>query len=169
MEQPVIIYPSRFRLVALVLAGLGMTAMSVLLAFVDLSLILRMITVYIGIPFFSFATLYALYRLLAPRPSVVLTAEGIVDNASATAVGLIHWYEIDQVAIHAVAGQRMLGITVRDLPALLERIDPLKRSAVQTNLRLGFPPVSIPQNMLAMPLEELLGLMEPRLRARGNA
>lgn len=164
LDLPIIIYPSHRRLLGLVLAGAAMTAVAVFLAFVDLPLTLRILTVYLGVPFFGLCTLYALYRLVAPRPSVVLTAEGIVDSASATAVGLIHWYEISQVAIYTVSGQRMLGIDLHNLHALLDRVTPLQRSAIATNRRLGFPPVSIPQNLISVPLEELYRNMEPHLK-----
>lgn len=63
---------------------------------------------YVGIPFFGLCLVYAIYRLLMPRPAVVISDEGIVDNATAVGAGMLRWEEIADVFAHDFMGQRML-------------------------------------------------------------
>src|SRR6185436_15541060 len=65
---------------------------------------------YVGAPLFSLALIYVCYRLLRPRPSVIINQEGIVDNASALGAGLIRWEEIEGMFIYKVMGKPLLGI-----------------------------------------------------------
>src|SRR5688572_30250863 len=107
-----VFYPGRAKLAGVLLGGLALTAICVwLLLDPDAGVSLKArAAAWIGVPFFAAGSLYVTYRLLWRRPSVVLDARGLHDNASMAAVGLVPWSEIAGVAVFAVRNQKMVGI-----------------------------------------------------------
>jgi hypothetical protein len=120
---------------------------------------------YAGMVFFGLCLVYALYRLLSPKPAVIISRAGIFDNASASGAGMLSWEEIAEVYPYDLMGQRMLGIVPRDAAAVMARLPPLKRILAKMNRGLAQAPFNIPQAGLPVPVEELLREIEAR-RAR---
>ena len=85
------------------------------------------ITSYVGIPFFGLCLVYAIYRLLLPRPAVVISDQGIFDNASAVGAGMFRWEEIADVFAYDFMRQRMLGIIPVNEEVVFGRQSRLKR------------------------------------------
>lgn len=113
--------------------------------------------------------LACVYRMVVPRPSLIINAEGITDNCSllVCGVGLIRWsairtlYPIDYQRSPVLNAfnftDRFLMITPVDLDALLAASHPLVRG-----LRRPFrfvvwspPGVSIPHWMLSQPVGDV--------------
>lgn len=122
------------------------------------------IAFYVGIPFFSLCFLYALYRLLSPKPSVVISLEGILDNASAVGAGMIRWEEIAEIYPYDFMGQRMLGIVPTDAETVIARQPFHKRILAKMNMGLVEAPFNIPQSTLPISVDELLIKIEERWR-----
>jgi hypothetical protein len=118
-----------------------------------------LIVSYIGIPFFGVCAGFALYRLILPCPALVVDNEGIIDRASALAVGFISWDEIKRIMPYTYMGQAMLGIEPKDLSTVLARQGWLKRCLIRMNLRLGCAAINIPQVILPITIDELAGRM----------
>src|SRR4051812_9551641 len=72
-----------------------------------------------SIAFFGLCGVYAGWRLVRPRPAVVIDRQGILDNASALSVGLVRWDEVGELYEYRYKNQVMLGIVPRNLDALL--------------------------------------------------
>ena len=117
-----------------------------------------------AVTFFGVCGAYALSRIARPTPAVVINREGILDNASATAVGFIAWDEIDQLLEYRFQNQVFLGIVPTNLDAILARQPAWKRAAIKANLGLGAAPVNIPQVVLPMTVSNLLSEIEARFR-----
>jgi hypothetical protein len=152
-DHRVEIYTGRLALVVLTLGALAFSAVCAFGLTVGGLSVLQTVGLAVGVPFFGAVALVTGRRLLVRRPVLVLADDGLHDHASG--VGLVPWSEITGFSIVTVRGQRMLGVDVVDRDALLARVGPLRRGAVRANLRMGAPPVTIPQTVLPMSVEEL--------------
>lgn len=115
---------------------------------------------YIGIPLFSLLLFYACYRLVRPRPSVVLNEEGLFDNASIFSAGLIRWEEIESLFIYKIMNHSFLGIIPVELETVLARQSRLKRFFFRIDKGMTQAPFAIPEGGLPMTVEELLSKIE---------
>jgi len=164
----VAIYPKKLKLLAIAVAAL----LFVILGFyfaqnrvaMGLSLRTIIITSYVGIPFFSLCLVYAIYRLCLPTPAVVISDEGIFDNASAVGAGMLRWEEIADVIAYDFMGQRMLGIIPVNEEVVLRRQSRFKKVMAKMNKGIAPAPFNIPQSVLPISVDELLSRIEERRR-----
>ena len=115
-----------------------------------------------GIPFFGLCLAYAIYRLCIPKPAVIVSDEGIFDNASAVGAGMLRWEEIADVFPYDFVGQRMLGIIPVNENVVIGRQPPFKRVLAKMNRGMGVAPFNIPQSVLPISVDELLVRIEER-------
>lgn len=168
-REPIVIYPSKGKLVFLVLAAIAMVVIQILfivyaeqLAMSEtarrrpIGALLVQYVPYIGIPFFGACAIYGIYRLIKIKPSVVVNDEGIYDNSSAVSAGLIRWDEISNLIINRIALQKFVGIIPRDTDAIMKRLPAWKRALMVGNKSMSDAPFNIPQNILPIPCEDLL-------------
>ena len=164
----VAIYPKKLKLLTIALGALLFVIFGFYLAqnrvAMELALWKIIITSYVGIPFFGLCLVYAIYRLLMPKPAVVISDEGIFDNASAVGAGMLRWEEIADVFAYDFMGQRMLGIIPVNEEVVLGRQSRLKRVMAKMNKGIAEAPFNIPQNVLPISVDELLTRVEERRR-----
>ncbi len=115
---------------------------------------------YLAAPLSGLGFIYASYRLLKPTPAVIISREGIFDNASALGAGLIRWEEIKSVFIYAVMNNPFLGIVPVNIEPILARQSGIKRFFFRMNKGMTSAPFAIPQGGLPMTVEELLAKIE---------
>jgi len=164
----VAIYPKKAKLLAIAMGAL----LFVILGFyfaqnrvaLGLSLWKFIIISYVGIPFFGLCLVYAIYRLLIPKPAVVISDEGIFDNASALGAGMLKWEEIADVFAYDFRGQRILGIIPVNEEVVLGRQSRLKRVMAKMNKGIAPAPFNIPQSILPISVDELLSRVEEHRR-----
>ena len=108
------------------------------------------------------------YRLLMPKPALIIDNEGIVDNASAivSGVGMIHWSEIAAILLYGSARQAYLVIVPHDMETLRTRQNVLSRTFVTVFARMLPSPISIPEWLLTMPAAEVLAQIRSRYDAQ---
>lgn len=156
----IVVHFSKFKVVLIMVGALMFVCIGLTFALwrkeMELSLWVIVICSWIGIPFFGFGFLYACYRLIVPKPAVIVNHEGIFDNASAVSAGLVGWGEIADIAAYDFCGQCFLGIVPLDIEGFLLRQPAFKRWMMRANLGLGLPPVNIPQSMITMNVDELM-------------
>ena len=111
---------------------------------------------YLGAPLFSLPLIYICYRLVKPRPSVIINQEGIFDNASAFGAGMIRWEEIESMFIYKIMENPFLGIVPVNLDTILARQSGIKRFLFRMNKGMSQAPFAIPQGGLPVSVEELL-------------
>lgn len=114
----------------------------------------------IGIAVFAPAAIWLAWRLLAPRPTLILDDDGLHDHASATAAGRVPWSRITQVTVQTVGGHRMLSVQVRDPHDLLAGQPAVRRRLLATNLSMLGTPVNVPLSAVDVPEDELLAAVE---------
>ena len=164
----VAIYPKKVKLFGLAMGALLFVILGFYLAqnrvAMGLSLRTIIIACYVGIPFSGLCLVYAIYRLLIPKPVVVINYEGIFDNASAVGAGMLKWEEIADVFAYDFMGQRMLGIIPVNEEVVLRRQSRLKRVMAKMNKGIAAAPFNIPQQVLPISVDELLCRVEERRR-----
>lgn len=122
----------------------------------------RKVIAAFAVIFFAACCMYAMFRLVKPRPAVVIDQNGIEDNATAFGVGFLAWHEIAEMREFTSKGQTFLGIVPKDLDALLARQPRWKRAAIRFSLLTGGAPVNIPQTILPTTVSVLLRLIDRR-------
>lgn len=115
-----------------------------------------------SISFFGLCLVYAASRLLFPKPSVVISRNGIYDNASAVSAGMLKWEEIAEIKPYNFMGNRALGIVPVDLETVIARQPLIKRLLFKMNKGLVNAPFSIPQVGLSVSVDELLKMINER-------
>jgi hypothetical protein len=164
----VAIYPKKVKLLTIAVGALLFVIFGFYLAqnrvAMELALWKVIVISYVGIPFFGLCLVYAIYRLLMPKPAVVISDEGIFDNASAVGAGMLRWEEIADVFAYEFMGQRMLGIIPVNEEIVLGRQSRLKRVMAKMNKGIAEAPFNIPQNVLPISVDELLTRVEERRR-----
>ena len=91
---------------------------------------------------------------------MVISEEGIFDNASAVGAGMLRWEEIANVFAYEFMGQRMLGIIPVTEEVVLSRQSRLKRVMAKMNKGIAAAPFNISQNVLPISVDELLRKFE---------
>lgn len=108
----------------------------------------------------------AVARLVDRRPALVLDRNGLYDNATVAGAGLVRWSEMTAVGALDLGGRRTLCIGLRDPEALLARVAPVRQQLIRTRMRQVGPVVTIPQNVLPLPVDDLVAEMRTFLPAR---
>lgn len=112
----------------------------------------------IGIAFFGLVAAFAFRKLFDRSPGLVLREDGIVDNSSGVAAGLIPWRDIVGFDVMVIQQSRMLVIRVVSPEAYIERGNPLKRSLNRMNFKLCGSPLAIASTTLKINFDELVRL-----------
>jgi hypothetical protein len=157
----IVLYPNRAKLVLLTVGGVVMMAASYF-AWNNAEEIEYRVAGVAGLVFFGFCLLYFLLRFVKPKPSLIITDFGIVDDASALAAGLIRWDEIDNISIATFQRQRFLAVKLKDTQEFLSRQPYIKSRMMRMNISLAGTPVCIPGTSLPMTLEELLQTIQKK-------
>ena len=163
MEPDIILYPSRWKMLLLTLGSLLFVLCGPLL-WTHGDVFIQCVAVA-DVFFFGFCGVFALGHLLWPRPSLVISASGITDNASAVGAGFIGWDEIAAVSIESFHASQFLVIVPHDPQAILARQPLPRRWLMAANMGLVGSPITIP-NYAAMPLEEIERQIGMRMAAR---
>jgi hypothetical protein len=167
MASEDVVYHSKARLILVILGAL----MFVVVGYWLVSGGARTLQVigWLSIVFFGACGLYAVLRLISRTPAVIVSAQGIVDHATANSAGLVPWSEIREVKLLSFMNQRYLGVFVHDPAALIAKHSPLKRAALWSNFQFVGTPVVIPRAGLATDLETLERLIRARLPAEARS
>jgi len=163
-DERIVIYPSRTKLALLSIGALAFVATGAFFLVSGEHVIGGVLVV----TFFGTCGAYLLWRLVAPRPALVIDRQGIDGNASAGGGGRIEWSQAAGFGVYTAQGQRYLGIELNDPAAYLARLSTFKRWPARINMILGFPPVMVPQSILPLSCEELLEQIEAFNRRRSG-
>ena len=117
-----------------------------------------------SISFFGLYLVYAVSRLLFPKPSIVISRDGILDNASALSAGLLKWEEIAEIAPYKIGGYPALVIFPVDEEAVIARQPYIKRLLFKISRGLTEATFNIPQVGLTISVDELYRMIEERRR-----
>lgn len=154
-----VIYPSRLKLLKLLLLDAVFGLAAALLMFLwwsgEIRTILAPFFETLGVLGALLVAPFLLYRLVVRRPALVVGAEGILDDASMLSAGFIRWDEIEEIAVHTFGGQTFLGVMPKDAEDVLARQSSIKRGLMRANMSLGAPPINVPQSVLPIKAADL--------------
>lgn len=158
--QPVEIYPSRGKLLLLLVGSLAFTAGSGWL--LTRPSLRDQIYAIAGLALFGLGTVHFIRKLLRPQPALRLDSEGMTDASNVAAAGRIAWSEIRGVYITTVKRQRSLAIDLHEPELLLARLPAPRRALLNANRGLTGAAVNIPESALSMKLEQVIEEMAKR-------
>ncbi len=114
---------------------------------------------WIGLAVFLPATAYAVTRAVRPPVALQLTADGLRDNSSVSAVGFVPWPEITGVGTAQISGSWLVGVHLRDPEEFVARLGMFRRMSARANLQMFGVPVWI--NPAGLPdATELAGMID---------
>lgn len=176
-SEETVIYPSKGKMVFFLLVSLGFTGMGAVFLSLEPSSIASNfrrydspLLVYIlaaaAVAFFGPATLYFIKKLFDQTSALILSREGIMDNASGVGAGFIPWAEITDIREYRVQKKKFISIHVKDPEKYVKRGHLLKRLANRANWKMTGTPVNIPANSLKTGYEELFSSIEQYFQDR---
>lgn len=116
--------------------------------------------------FFGILAFFVLKKMRDPNPGLVVTAEGLIDNAGGLVSGLIPWSDIAGIRELKVMRQKMVMVMLQNPEAYISRQPNLfKRQLMNTNLKSYGSPIPLSANALDYSYPELLALLTTRLTA----
>lgn len=115
--------------------------------------------------FFGIVAVLLARRSRDRSPALVIDRDGLHDNASALAAGLVPWGQITGIGTLEVWSQRMLAVQLVDPEPLLARLGPVRGRVARANLQRYGAAVHIPQNMLPITVDEVCAEIQ-RFRGR---
>jgi len=159
----IVIFPSRKKLALLALGALAFVAAGVfIITEPSMPWVIQLLGGYLGVGFFGICLGYAALRLVRPVPSLVISKDGVFENASAIGAGMLRWSEIADVKIYSFMNQRFLGIVPKNLDEVLQRQNTVKRWLMRVNRGLVEAPFNVPESALPVTLEEILSQISAR-------
>ena len=116
--------------------------------------------------FFGILAFFVLKKMRDPNPGLVVTAEGLVDNAGGLVGGLIPWADVAGIRELELMGQKMVMVMLHNPETYISRqTNPFKRQLMNTNFKSYGSPINISANALDYSYSELLALLTTRLTA----
>lgn len=118
----------------------------------------------VSILFFGLIAILVFRKFFDKKPGLIINQQGIFDNSSGVAAGLIPWTDIQEITISQVMSQKFLMIIVKNPEKYLEKVsNPIKRNAMKMNYKTYGSPISISANALQTDFDELEKLLSKKL------
>lgn len=118
----------------------------------------------ISILFFGFCLWLYIRKLVIHTPLLVISEEGITDQASYASAGLIRWEEIADIGTMSMANQHFLCIFTHDPNLIVNRLTGFQRMLMRMNKGLSSAQAHIPLKLLSCPLPRLMEEIERRAK-----
>lgn len=122
----------------------------------------------VSMVFFGACLLAGLRKLFDTKPGLVFSPEGLLDNASAAAAGLVPWNEIIGADVLKVQSTRFLVVRVVNPQRYVEQGGKLKRMLNQANFKQFGSPIQISATALKINFDELVDLFNTYLMKYGH-
>jgi hypothetical protein len=158
--KPFIVYPKKSRIFILGLLSFFFVALGVLFLYIASIAdgdvwVLRVVGI-ISILFFGFGLLYCVYSFLSNKPALIINDEGIHDNSSFLAAGMVKWEEILDFQWVHLQRQVFLGLITHDPLLIINRTKGFKKVLNKINRRFMGTQVNIPVRVLACSPDQII-------------
>jgi hypothetical protein len=118
----------------------------------------------LGIVFFGFLGFTIFKRVIDNTPGLIISGDGITDNASGVPAGFIPWSDIIAVKETVVANQRFINLVVKNPQDYIARQkSAFKRKIMQKNHDLFGTGIGITANTLKINYKDLKKILEKRV------
>jgi hypothetical protein len=106
--------------------------------------------------FFGLCMIYWVKSMIKVKPALIINGDGIIDQSTYIAPGLIKWEEIEDIDFVQFGGQTYLGIFTKDPDLIINRTNSFKSMLNKMNRGLLPSQVNIPVKILNCSAEELV-------------
>lgn len=113
----------------------------------------------LSVLFFGICFVYSLVKMIRKEPSFVINEQGFIDSSSYTSGGEVTWKDVEHIFMYELMGQQMIGVKLRNEEAFLERQNGMKRKLMKANTNMVDATISIAQNSITLPLDQLYFMM----------
>jgi len=114
-----------------------------------------------SITFFGIAAFFILKKLRDKSPGLIISQEGVFDNASAVSAGFVPWTDILEIRETKVANQPFINLVVKNPQDYIDRQkNSIKRKLMQVNYNAYKTVIGIPSNGLKCDYRELKGMLD---------
>ena len=115
----------------------------------------------LAVLFFGISAILLIIKLFEQKPGLVIGREGILDNSSSVAAGLIKWEDLMDIGVIEVQKQKLLMLYVQNPHEYIKRQkSAIKRKIMQINYKSYSTPISISTNGLGCKFDELHDLVK---------
>ncbi len=126
---------------------------------------------YAGVVLFGIAGILILFNMLTSKPALIISKEGIVNNAHAGGGYLIRWNNIRSMKIITVSKQKMIQIDLKNDQEIFEQVNYISEKWMRLNSRFYGTPTFIPAVMIKTDLDEVLSIIrqQKKLHSKRNS
>lgn len=149
----IVIYPSKRKLIVMFLCSIVFIAIGMVMLMQDQGGVVLLGGV--SVAFFGMSGVYCAYRMLVPKPAVILTADAFYDQASLGAAGRVLWSEVEEIKVYDMMGQSFLGVKMANPEEFLARCPGWKRSLISANRAFVDTQINIPKVGIRGSLEQV--------------
>lgn len=169
MSEEKVIELSKTKILLFILVAIGAVALGVWLLTLDADVIrsqrkyndplfVRIMGVAL-VALFSIFGAILMKKYFDKKPGLTINSQGIVDNSSGDAVGMVLWTDVVGLKHTKISGQKMLSIEVSNPEKYISRGNLLQKATRRANNKLVGTPVNISANSLKINYDELVGLI----------
>lgn len=97
----------------------------------------------VGSVLFSSAIIYIPIKLLDKKPGLIISDEGITDNSSAVAVGLILWKDIISIKTEQIKSLKFFIVDIKNPEEYVKSKGKLKQMLLKINIQKYGTPITI--------------------------
>lgn len=113
---------------------------------------------------FSLAVAFFAYqRFRNPKPVLVISDHGVLDNATFFKAGQIPWDAIDDATIRTVRAQQSIGIQLKPNSPWENNAPLLTKMGIGFNRALGFAPINVPRAAIRKDLRTIQAVIRKKL------
>jgi hypothetical protein len=114
--------------------------------------------------FFFFFSVTVFRKLFDNKAGLIINRQGIIDNSSGVAAGVVLWSDIKEIKISKVMNQKFLMFIVKNPQDYIDKVtNPLKRKTVEMNYKSFGSPISISANSLQTNFDNLYKLLTEKM------
>ncbi len=121
-----------------------------------------------GVIFFGYIGYYLLKMIGDKSPGLIISKEGITDNAGAVSSGFIPWGDVIAIKERIIGRQKLIDIVVKNPQFYKDRQkNSFKRKVIQVSINMYGPVIPITVNGLKITYAELKTLLEKKFKEFG--
>ncbi|OOQ58153.1 STM3941 family protein [Mucilaginibacter pedocola] len=121
----------------------------------------------LAIALFGFCAYCLFKKMFDTRPGLIVSDEGITDNASGFTFGLIPWADIEDINAMEMGKQKLIMVFVSNPEDYIgTQTNGIMKKMAAMNYRSYGTPISITANTLQYDFEELYRLLRGRMESR---
>ena len=113
----------------------------------------------LGLTFFSFATIYCVYRVFKFKYLLTVNKDGFTDYSTMGSFGYTSWKDVISIRIFTLSKQKLIGVYVKDIEKLLVNTPWYVKKLTKADIAIGYPPITINLNSAKEKPEEVLVIM----------